>query len=251
MVETDYFHWAVGLYDVVSVVNSLAAIEKCIFDDQIATQQELLEAIDNNWQGYEDLHTYILRAPKFGNDDDYADKYLEIITKMCIEELGKYRSIRCDGTIWLEAIARAAHVFTGSHTKATPDGRNDWEAMPPSISAQSGTDLNGPTALLNSYAKTRADHYVGGTISNIRFHPDLLGNPDNRRKVLHLINAYFKQGGVHIQMNCVNHETLLKAQKEPEKYRDLLVRVSGYVDYWNNLDRRTQEEIIQRTVMKD
>jgi pyruvate formate-lyase/glycerol dehydratase family glycyl radical enzyme len=251
MVETDYFHWAVGLYDVVSVVNSLAAIEKCVFEDKIVTQQQLLDAIDNNWQGYEDLHTYFRKAPKFGNDDDYADKYLDIVSTICVEELGKYRSLRSNGTIWLEAIARAAHVFTGSHTKASPDGRRDWEAMPPSISAQSGTDTSGPTALLNSYAKTRADQYVGGVISNIRFHPDLLDNPESRKKVLELINAYFKKGGVHIQINCVNKETLLKAQKEPEKYRDLLVRVSGYVDYWNNLDRRTQEEIIQRTVMTD
>ena len=249
MVETDYFHWAVGVYDIIPVVNSLAAIEKCVFDEKTVSQEELLKAIDNNWQGYEDIRTYMLSAPKFGNDDDYVDKYLDIITSMCVEELSKYRSLRNNAGIWLECIARAAHVFTGSHTKALPDGRMDWQEMPPSMSAQGGTDLSGPTALLNSYAKARADHLVGATISNIRFHPDLLKTSQNRQKVIQLINAYFKKGGIHIQMNCVNRETLLKAQQRPQDYRDLLVRVSGYVDYWTNLDKKTQKEVIERTVM--
>jgi formate C-acetyltransferase len=117
------------------------------------------------------------------------------------------------------------------------------------MSAQSGTDVNGPTALLNSYAKARADHLVGATISNIRFHPDLLKTAENRLRIVQLINAYFKKGGIHIQMNCVTRETLLSAQANPEKYRDLLVRVSGYVDYWTNLDKKTQDEVIERTVV--
>ncbi len=249
MVETDYFHWAVGVYDIIPVVNSLAAIEKCVFQDKVVSQEDLLKAIDNNWHGCEDIRTYMLSAPKFGNDDDYADKYLDIVTSICVEELSKYRSLRNDAKIWLECIARAAHVFTGSHTKATPDGRMDWQVMPPSMSAQGGTDISGPTALLNSYAKARADHLVGATISNIRFHPDLLTTPQSRHKIIQLINAYFKKGGIHIQMNCVNRETLLKAQEKPQDYRDLLVRVSGYVDYWTNLDKKTQTEVIERTVM--
>ena len=249
MAETDYFHYAVGALDIVPVVNSLAALEQCVFTEKTVTQEELLAAINCNWEGCEELHKTIMDAPKFGNDIDSCDQWITRITSLCLEELSRYRSFRNDGKIWMECIARAGHVYIGSHTKALPDGRMDWEAMPPSLSATGGTDRDGPTALLNSCSKARADHFVGGTITNLRLHPAMLNTESARTKTRHLISAYFKEGGEHVQMNCLSMDDLRDAQKRPEKYRDLLVRVSGYVDYWTNLDQKTQDEIICRTEM--
>ena len=147
-----------------------------------------------------------------------------------------------------EIIPRAFHSEAGSRTKATPDGRLDYEPFAPGLSAWMGSDVKGPTALLNSAAKINTDRFVGGVITNIRFHPNILKDTSSRGKAKDLINAFFKKGGLHLQMNCVNTETLLNAKKEPEKYRDLMVRVGGYVDYFTNMDPISQDEIISRTI---
>lgn len=148
---------------------------------------------------------------------------------------------------FLECIPRISHVYEGLATAATPDGRLAGETLPPGISAGIGTDREGPTALLNSFAKVDPGLFTGGVVNNIRFHPNLMKDEAARGKAAALVNTYFARGGIHLQMNCVRGETLRDARKHPEKYRDLMVRVAGYVDYFTNMDGASQEDIIRRT----
>ena len=247
MEATDYFFPVMGQVDFIAGLNCLAAIKKCVFDDKSVTQEELRDALAANFAGYEEVHKKLLDAPKFGNDDDYVDgmvPMLEGITRDCMRP---YRSFR-NNSEWrfFECIPRISHVFEGLASGATPEGRLAGESMPAGISAQPGTDVNGATALLNSLAKMDTKFWCGGIIQNIRFHENLMKDEASRDKIRQLVNVYFEKGGSHLQMNCVRKETLLDAQKNPKNYRDLMVRVSGYVDYFTNLDEASQADIIRR-----
>ncbi|GHV00832.1 glycyl radical enzyme [Bacteroidia bacterium] len=247
LVETEYFYYTLGCNDFIAAVNNLAAVKKAVFDDRSVEASQLMDAIENNWSGYEHLQKTMLATPKFGNDDDGVDHLVPVVEKISAEAISGLRSFRNNSPWFCECIPRISHVYEGIVTRATPEGRNDKDTLPPGISAQIGTDLSGSTALLNSISKLNPEHFAGGVISNIRFHPNLLKDDESITKIMALVNAYMKKGGMHLQMNCVTRETLLDAMENPSKHKDLMVRVSGYIDYFTNLDRASQADIIART----
>ena len=247
LVETDYFYYTLGCNDFIGAVNNLAAVKKAVFEDKSVSAGELLDAIEKNWEGYEAVHKTMLATPKFGNDDDRVDSLVPVVEKISSEAIKDLRSFRNNSPWFCECIPRISHVYEGIVTRATPEGRSDKDTLPPGISAQIGTDLSGSTALLNSISRINPEHFAGGVISNIRFHPNLLKDDASIEKVAALVNAYLKKGGMHLQMNCVTKETLLEAVAHPDKHKDLMVRVSGYIDYFTNLDQASQKDIIART----
>jgi formate C-acetyltransferase len=207
---------------------------------------ELLDALRCNFQGCEEIRlTLWNRTPKFGNDDDYADSILRQVFDAFFDEIDGRPNTR-GGTYRVNYLSTTCHVYFGSVTGATPDGRKAWEPHSDGISPSQGADRHGPTAVIKSAA--RMDHArTGGTLLNQKFAPRLLEGEEGLDNLLHLVRAYFKLDGHHIQFNVVGAETLREAQAHPEKHRDLIVRVAGYSDYFCDLTAALQNEIIART----
>jgi len=208
--------------------------------------EELLRALAFNFEGNEKLRLLLWnRTPKFGNDDDYADAILGDVFDAFFGEIDGKRNTK-GGNYRVNYLSTTCHVYFGSRTGATADGRRAWEPLSDGISPVQGADRNGPTAVIKSAAKM--DHArTGGTLLNQKFTPQLLAGEDGLDNVAHLVRSYFRLGGHHIQFNVVTAATLRAAQAEPEKYRDLIVRVAGYSDYFCDLTRALQDEIIART----
>jgi trans-4-hydroxy-L-proline dehydratase len=226
--------------------DSLAAIKYHVFDGNTATMDELLEAIAHNFEGHEKMRLLLWnKTPKFGNDDDYADAILVHLFNAFFDDVNGRRNTK-GGYYRVNYLSTTCHVYFGSMTGATPDGRKAWEPLSDGISPVQGADRQGPTAVIKSAAKM--DHArTGGTLLNQKFTPQLLKGEDGLDKVAQLVRAYFRLDGHHIQFNVVTAATLRAAQTDPEKYRDLIVRVAGYSDYFCDLTRALQDEIIART----
>jgi formate C-acetyltransferase len=234
----------IGLPD---VSDSLAAIRKCVYDDKSVTADELMESLKANFFGHEETHRKLLAAPKFGNDDDYADSVLTDL----YERLFAYaHSIdACYGAKYEVAPhSLSFHGAAGSKIGALPSGRQQWASMNDAgCSACQGVDTCGPTALINSAGKI--DHTpIYGCLFNVKFHPSALQTDEDLENFLGLVDTYFGDYlGKHIQFNVVDRETLLAAQQEPQKYKNLVVRVAGYSALWVELNSQVQQEIIDRT----
>jgi len=229
----------------VTVINSIAAIKKLIFEDKKVTMAELLEALDSDWEGREKLRRMFINAPKFGNDDDYADEIAREFYAKTTETIRTFKDIyggpfREDGTGG--STYYAGSILTG----ATPDGRKAPELFNDgTISPAPGTDKKGPTAVLNSIAKI--DHVNGFTnCLNQKFPPQFLMG-GNKEKFIAYLKAFVQLGIHHVQFNIFNRETLLKAQEKPEDYSTLVVRVAGYSAYFTDLNKSLQDQIIART----
>jgi formate C-acetyltransferase len=226
--------------------DSLAAIKYHVFDRKTMTMTELLAALASNFEGAEKLRLRLWnKTPKFGNDDDYADALLVELFNAFFNEVDGRKNTK-GGQYRVNYLSTTCHVYFGSVTGATPDGRRAGEPLSDGISPVQGADRNGPTAVVKSAAKM--DHArTGGTLLNQKFTPQLLQGEDGLSKVGSLVRSYFRLGGHHIQFNVVTAATLRAAQAEPEKYRDLIVRVAGYSDYFCDLTRALQDDIIART----
>lgn len=226
--------------------DSLAAIKHHIFDRKTITMDELLESLARNFEGRERQRLLLWnKTPKFGNDDDYADAVLVDVFNAFFNDIDGRKNTK-GGCYRVNYLSTTCHVYFGSRTGATPDGRRAWEPLSDGISPAQGADRNGPTAVIKSASKM--DHaHTGGTLLNQKFTPQLLEGEDGLDKVASLVRSYFRLGGHHIQFNVVTAATLHAAQAEPEKYRDLIVRVAGYSDYFCDLTRSLQDEIIART----
>ncbi len=229
-----------------TVTDCLSSIRYNVFDKKKFTMKELLSALENNFDGFESIRKIAMNeTPKYGNDDDYADEILKEVFESYFESIDGRPNTK-GGHFRINLLPTTCHVYFGSVLGATPDGRLAKKPVSEGISPVQGADRKGPTAVLKSAAKI--DHLrTGGTLLNQKFTPQILSDNTGIEKVLHLIRAYFKMDGHHIQFNVVDAETLRKAQQEPENYRDLIVRVAGYSDYFVNLGPDLQEEIIQRT----
>jgi formate C-acetyltransferase len=229
-----------------TVTDSLSAIRRHVFDDRRVTLGRLVEAIDSDFDGHEPLRqTLWNRTPRYGNDDPYADDLLARVFDAVFDEIDGRPNTR-GGQYHVNYLSTTCHVYFGSVTGATPDGRRAWTPVSDGISPVQGTDRNGPTAVIRSAA--RMDHArCGGTLLNQKFTPSLLEGDDGIARVAQLVRAYFAMGGHHIQFNVVTADTLRKAQANPEQYRDLIVRVAGYSDYFCDLTKPLQDEIISRT----
>ena len=229
-----------------SVTDNLTSLQYHVFDKKDVSMKEILEALAKNFTGYEDLrHNLLYMTPKFGNDNDYADIHAQEVFEIFFHAVDGRHTSR-GGTFRINLLPTTSHIYFGSVTGAMPDGRKAGEPLSEGISPVQGADRKGPTSVIKSVSKI--DHLrTGGTLLNQKFSPDFFKDQDAKQKLTALIRSYFSMDGHHIQFNVVSARTLREAQKNPEKYQDLIVRVAGYSDYFNDLGVDLQNEIIRRT----
>ena len=229
-----------------SITDMLTALRYHVYDKKTIAMETMEKALANDFKGFEELqYQLVYHTPKYGNDDDYADEQEVQVFDMYYDVLSGHKSPR-GADYRVNMLPTTCHVYFGKVTGATPDGRNVWKVLSEGISPVQGADTNGPTAVIRSAAKI--DHIkTGGTLLNQKFTPSLLSTEEGCNNLVHLIRAYFRMDGHHIQFNVVDADTLREAQKHPEDYRDLIVRVAGYSDYFNDLGEDLQNEIICRT----
>jgi formate C-acetyltransferase len=229
-----------------TLTDSLSAIKRHVYDERAISVTELLGALARDFDGDEDLRSRLMdETPRYGNDDDAADDIMRRLFDL-FQTAVDGRPNTKGGTYRIDMLPTTCHIYFGSVTGATPEGRHAWQPVSEGISPVQGADRNGPTAVVKSMAKM--DHIrTGGTLLNMKFIPQVLEGDENLEKLLHLVRAYFRMDGHHIQFNVVSAETLRDAQLHPEEYRDLIVRVAGYSDYFCDLSRALQDEIIART----
>lgn len=229
-----------------SITDMLTSIRCNIYDEKKFTWPQLIHALESDFAGYENIqHDLIYETPKYGNDDDYADQQAVAVFEIYYDSVNGRPNTR-GGVHRINMLPTTSHVYFGSVTGATPDGRNSRLPLSEGISPFQGADHRGPTSVIKSASKI--DHLrTGGTLLNQKFSPSFFEDEDSYRNLTALIRSYFSLDGHHIQFNVVNADTLRDAQKHPERYRDLIVRVAGYSDYFNDLGEDLQNEIIKRT----
>ena len=229
-----------------SITDALTAIRYHVFDQRTVSMDELLTALRSDFAGHESLRQTLLhRTPKYGNDDDYADGVMRAVFEAYFRAVDGRPNTK-GGRYHINLLPTTVHVYFGSVTGATPDGRKAGMPLSEGISPVQGADRRGPTAVLKSAAKM--DHArTGGTLLNQKFNPSLLRTEEGLDKFVQLIRTYFRLDGHHIQFNVVDAATLRAAQEHPEQYRSLIVRVAGYSDYFCDLTKALQDEIIART----
>ncbi|MDY4023846.1 MAG: glycyl radical protein [Enterococcus avium] len=241
---------------IANLADSLAAIKKLVYEEQKVTQEELWEALMTDYasERSQEIQQMILNdVPKYGNDDDYTDQLVTKAYDSYIEEVKKYPSTRfgrgpIGGTRYSGTSSISANVGQGKGTMATPDGRNAWVPLAEGCSPSHNMDKNGPTSVLKSVSKLRTEEIIGGVLLNQKVNPQTLAKEEDKQKLIMLLRAFFnKLHGYHIQYNVVSRETLIDAQRHPEKHRDLIVRVAGYSAFFNVLSKATQDDIIERT----
>jgi formate C-acetyltransferase len=229
-----------------SLTDCLAAVRQLAFDDRTVPLDELVRVLDANFAGRENLRQRAInKTHKYGNDDDYADELMVRAFRLCFEAIDGRPNAK-GGRFRIEMLPTTCHVYFGAVTGAMPDGRKAGLPLSEGISPVQGADRHGPTAVVRSASKM--DHLkTGGALLNMKFTPALLADERGVDQLSHLVRSYFKMDGHHMQFNVVRADTLRKAQACPESYRDLIVRVAGYSDYFCDLSRELQDEIIQRT----
>ena len=229
-----------------TTTDCFTTIKKHVFEERRYTMDQLIRAIDTNFEGQEVMRQYIRNhTPFFGNDDDYADAIAVRIYDDLFRSIDGRPNTR-GGKTQLNMLSTTCHNYFGSVCNATPNGRMARFAISDGTSPSHGADTQGPTSVIKSLGKLDQTK-SGGTLLNVRFTPSLLRRDEDLAKLAALIRSYFAMGGHHIQFNIVDTQTLLDAQQTPENYRDLLVRVAGYSDYFNDMTTQLQNEIIART----
>jgi formate C-acetyltransferase len=232
-----------------TLTDSLAAIKYHVFDEKTMTTRDLLQALNDNFAGHEKTRLMLCNnTPKYGNDDDYADSLMKDSFNAFYDAIDGRKNTR-GGCYRVNFLSTTCHVYFGSVTGATPDGRRAGEPLSEGVSPVQGADRHGPTSVVKSVAKMDQVR-TGGALLNQKFTPSLLEGEGGIENLAHLVRSYFKLDGHHIQFNVVSAEVLRDAQANPEKYRDLIVRVAGYSDYFCDLTRSLQDEIIARTEHK-
>lgn len=241
---------------IANMADCLAAIKKLVYEEKKITRQELWNAILDDFSSPKNkkIQEMLIReAPKYGNDDDYVDQLIVEAYDSYIEEIEKYPNTRYNrgpigGIRYAGTSSISANVGQGMSTMATPDGRNAFEPLAEGCSPAHNSDKNGPTAVFKSVSKLRTNKITGGVLLNQKMTPQMLSTEENRQKLELLIKTFFNRlHGYHVQYNIVSKETLIDAQKHPEKHKDLIVRVAGYSAFFNVLSKKTQDDIIGRT----
>jgi formate C-acetyltransferase len=236
--------------------NALAAIKKLVYEEGKIGRQELMDALERNFEGLEGekIRQLLLNyAPKYGNDDDYVDLLLRDAYMEFINELENYHTTRYNrGPVGCRYYAGtssiSANVPSGAVVPATPDGRKAFTPVAEGSSPSSGTDLLGPTAVFKSVSKLPTEKIMGGVLLNQKLSPAAMAKEADKHKLISIIRTFFAElKGWHVQYNIVSRETLLEAKKNPEKYRDLVVRIAGYSAFFTTLSPDTQDDIIART----
>ena len=229
-----------------TVTDCVAAIKYNVYDKKNFTMEELIEAMEHDFEGYDSIYKMVHdNSPKYGNDDDYADDIMQDIFELYRSTITGRPNIR-GGEYRIDMLPTTCHVYFGDVILATPNGRKAHKPVSEGISPEKSADTNGPTAVIKSCSKM--DHLAtGGTLLNQKFTPDVVAGEEGLNHMADLIRSYFAMDGHHIQFNVVDRQTLINAQKHPEDYKDLIVRVAGYSDFFRNLDKPLQDEIINRT----
>jgi len=229
-----------------TITDSLSAIKLHVYDNNRLRLSEFISELNSNFENDNELHNLLLnQTPKYGNDDDYPDEILRQVFESYFNFIDGRPNTK-GGHFRINLLPTTCHVYFGSVVGATPDGRKAGVPLSEGISPVQGADRLGPTAVLKSAAKI--DHIrTGGTLLNQKFAPDIFESEDGIEKLTQLIRSDFRMDGHHSQVNVLTAETLRKAQAEPEKYKDLIVRVAGYSDYFVHLGTELQNEIIKRT----
>jgi formate C-acetyltransferase len=233
-----------------TITDSLSALKKHVFDEKQFELTRLVDILNHNFEGEEITRQFLMnKTPFYGNDDDEADDIMRAIFELLFQTIDGKKNTK--GTTYhMNMLSTTCHVYFGKKLGATPNGRLAHTPESDGTSPSHGADTNGPTAVIKSLSKMDQVK-TGGTLLNQRFLPSVLDGEEAIEKLMQLIKTYFKIGGHHIQFNVVDSETLKDAQRHPEEYKDLLVRVAGYSDYFIDLDQYHQEEIIARTVQEE
>lgn len=241
---------------IANMADSLAAIKKLVFEEKKITPTQLWNAILDDFQSDENKKIQAMlidEVPKYGNDIDYVDNLVVEAYDSYLDEIKKYPNTRyhrgpIGGIRYGGTSSISANVGQGMGTMATPDGRNAYEPLAEGCSPAHNADKNGPTAVFKSVAKLPTEKITGGVLLNQKMAPQMLSTEENKQKLEMLIRAFFNRlHGYHVQYNIVSRETLIDAQKHPEKHKDLIVRVAGYSAFFNVLSKKTQDDIIGRT----
>ncbi|MDK6809571.1 glycyl radical protein [Ligilactobacillus agilis] len=241
---------------IANLADSLAAIKKLVFEEHRISPKELWNVLDNDFAGErgEEIRQMLINdAPKYGNDDDYADQLVRACYEVYVDEIAKYPNTRygrgpIGGIRYSGTSSISANVGQGYGTMATPDGRHAKAPLAEGCSPAHNMDKQGPTSVLKSVSKLPTEEIVGGVLLNQKVNPQTLAKPEDKQKLIMLLKTFFNRlHGYHIQYNVVSRETLIDAQKHPEKHRDLIVRVAGYSAFFNVLSKATQDDIIART----
>jgi len=234
----------VGIAD---AINSLSVVKKLVYEEKVLSMDDLLEAIESNFKGYEVIRQLLIkRAPKYGNDDEYVDSIASTFTEDLVAEIESHTG-KMGNKLHSAIVPTSANVPFGLGTWALPSGRKAYTPLADGISPNQGTDVNGPTSVLKSVACLKPGLHRIGTILNIRFIPKSLEGKEGVANMAALIRTYFEMGGFHVQFNVVSNETLRAAQERPSEYQNLMVRVAGYSAYFVELAREVQNDIISRT----
>lgn len=229
-----------------TVTDCLAAVKYNVYDNKNFTMEELIEAMEHDYEGYEAIFRMVHdKTPKYGNDDDYADDIMQEVFELYRSEITGRPNMK-GGKYGVDMLPTTCHVYFGDVILATPNGRKAHKPVSEGISPEKSADRNGPTAVIKSCSKM--DHLAtAGTLLNQKFTPDVVAGEKGLDNMASLIRSYFSMDGHHIQFNVIDRQTLIEAQKNPEDYKDLIVRVAGYSDFFRNLDKPLQDEIIERT----
>jgi len=229
-----------------SITDCLTSLKYNIYDNDNYTMEKMLEVLKNDFEDFEEIRQKLIsRTPKYGNDKEYADLITQQIFEIVYNAVDGRPNTR-GGVHRINLLPTTVHIYFGRVTGATPDGRKAFTPLSEGISPVQGMDINGPTSVINSASKI--DHFrTGGTLLNQKFSPKFFSTKSGISNVVHLIRSYFKMGGHHIQFNVVSANKLRDAQANPSLYQNLIVRVAGYSDYYNNLGKALQDEIISRT----
>ncbi len=229
-----------------NITDSLAVVKYMVYDKKLISAKELYEALMTNWEGKEDLRQFILNeAPHYGNDSEYADEFAKWVSDVYGNAVNSATGPRGRYAAGLYPVT--THVLYGLSTAASPDGRKTGEPLADGISPVQQRDISGPTAVLKSVATIDQMKFSNGTLLNMKFHPTALSNETGRAKLIALIRTYFALGGMEMQFNIVSAKVLREAQKTPEEYRDLVVRIAGFSAYFVELYKASQDDIIKRT----
>ena len=229
-----------------TITDCLSAIKYNVFDKKNFTMEELIEAMEHDFEGYDVIYRMVHdKTPKYGNDDDYADDIMQDVFELYRSSITGRPNMK-GGKYGVDMLLTTCHVYFGDVILATPNGRKAHKPVSEGISPEKSADTNGPTAVVKSCAKM--DHLAtAGTLLNQKFTPDVVAGEEGLEHMASLIRSYFSMDGHHIQFNVIDRQTLIDAQNNPEDYKDLIVRVAGYSDFFRNLSKPLQDEIIERT----
>ena len=230
--------------------NSLAVIKKLVYEDKVTTLSEIIDALNADWVGYEELRQKAIACPKYGNDDDYVDLIARDLADFYRQEVVQYKDIY--GAHFVTAFMGISNYLpTGKVLGATPEGRHAKDPINEGVSPVTGTDTTTCLAALRSAAKMKHDMHSGGTLLNLRLNHDLVATKRGRANLGAMLQSYFAIGGFHVQFNTISNEVLKDAQKNPDKYRSLLVRVAGYSAQFTNLSKEMQDSIMARNAHEE